>query len=97
MTRELMCPHVKDGEDIRGMLKSAHMDAVDNVNLRRVAKEGKRRAQTKEVENDTPHYSNEQDEVCNETFSCFCSIFIPPRNAGSFAGTRSILGARSKN
>ena len=97
VTRELMCPHVKDGEHNRAILKSANMEAVDNVKLRRYAREGKRRAQTKDVENDTPHYSNEQDEVCNETFSCFNSIFTPPRNAGSFAGTRSILGTRSKN
>jgi hypothetical protein len=41
VTRELRCPHVKDDEDIGTILKSANTDEVDDVKLRRNAREGK--------------------------------------------------------
>ena len=92
-----MIPDGKENEDIGANLKSANMDEVDVVKLKSYARERKRRAQTKEVENDRPHHSNEQDEDCNETFSCFNSILTAFFNTGNFARTRSILGNHSKD
>ncbi len=81
---ELMDPHGRAVE-------------VGDEKSKSYAREGKHRAQTKEVKNDAPHYSNEQDEVCDETFSSFDSMLTAFGNAGCFAGTRSIPGTDSKN
>ena len=97
MIIELMCPDGREDEPVGIILKLADTVEVGNGKRRSNAIKGVRRARTEEVEYDTPHYSNEQDEVCNETFSCFNFILTALFNAGSFTGKRSILGAHSKN
>lgn len=95
--RELMCPTINDNENVDLTLKFANAGEIHGEKPRKDPREGNRRAQTKEVETDTLHYSNEYNEVCNETFSDFDTISLPLLHAGNFACTRSIFNTGSKN
>ncbi len=94
MNLELMCP---DDEVVGTILKFANAGEASNEKAWRYAIEGVRRARTEEVENNAQHYSNEQDEVCNETLSNFNVVLSSLFNACLFVGTKSIRGIITKN
>ena len=97
MNMELMCPDGREKNAVGTILKLAETVEVGSEKRRSNAMKGVCRARTAEVESDGPHFSNEHNEVCNETFSSFNFIFAAVGSAGNSAGTRSILSSTSKN
>ncbi len=97
MNAELMGPDGGANKALGTELKLADTVEVGIERRRSYAVEGVRRARTEEVESDDQHFSNEHDEVCNETFFSFNLIPVAVSRARNSAGTRSIFGFRSKN